>query len=355
MSEPGPKVARSLEDVAELEAAGAEVLLLTADAGVPDELRRALGRCREHFGTLTGVIHVAGVPAGGMVQRRTVAEAEGGARAQGPGDGPLAELVGPDTPAEERPELLVLYSSAVTAFGGIGEGDYCAANTVLDAYGAALAATRALHQGGVGRLGPVAARRLAGRRPRGRRRGLAERVSAYRERYGFAEEAGCALLDRIVTGGHGSVVAARQPLRDVLREWSAMIDLDALVGAGGGAWRGAVPAAAAAHRVRGAQDRDRDQDRRAVAGLSRHRAGRRVRPVLRPRQATPWSAWPWCSPSRRSSACPSRPRCCSSTRPSRSSRRRWSGRTTSTARRHLLHQLGPGAARRRRRADGQPG
>ncbi|MEU7739175.1 SDR family NAD(P)-dependent oxidoreductase [Nonomuraea sp. NPDC049158] len=230
LPEPGGKVARSLADVAELEAAGAEVLLLTADAGVPDELRRALRRCREHFGTLTGVVHAAGVPAGGMVQRRTVAEAGAVLAPKVMAMGPLAELVGPDTPAGERPELLVLYSSAVTAFGGIGEGDYCAANTVLDAYGEALAATAPSTRVVSVAWGPWQhddwqADSLKGASS------LAQRVTAYRERYGFAEEAGCAFLDRIVTGGHGSVLTARQPLRDILRDWSSMIDLDALVGA----------------------------------------------------------------------------------------------------------------------------
>ncbi|MBT2230340.1 type I polyketide synthase [Nonomuraea sp. NEAU-A123] len=224
------KVARSLENVAELEAAGAEVLLLTADVGVPDELRGALRRCREHFGALTGVIHAAGVPAGGMVQRRTVAEAGAVLAPKVLAMGPLAELVGAGTPAEERPELLVLYSSAVTAFGGIGEGDYCAANTVLDAYGEALAAsapstTVVSVAWGTWQHDDWQVESLKGAS------GLAQRVAAYRERYGFAEEAGCAFLDRIVTGGHGSVLAARQPLRDVLRDWSAMFDLDALVGA----------------------------------------------------------------------------------------------------------------------------
>ncbi|MEU4226851.1 SDR family NAD(P)-dependent oxidoreductase [Nonomuraea sp. NPDC026600] len=229
-AEPGGKVARSLKDVAELEAAGAEVLLLTADVGVPDELRGALRRCREHFGVLTGVVHAAGVPAGGMVQRRTVAEAGAVLAPKVLAMGPLAELVGPGTPAGERPELLVLYSSAVTAFGGIGEGDYCAANTVLDAYGEALAAsapsTRVVSVAwGTWQHDDWQVESLKGASS------LTQRVTAYRKRYGFAEEAGCAFLDRLVTGGHGSVLAARQPLRDVLRDWSAMFDLDALVGA----------------------------------------------------------------------------------------------------------------------------
>ena len=226
----GSRAERSLRDVGELQAAGAEVLLLTADAGVPAELRAALRRCREHFGALHGVIHAAGVPAGGIVQRRTVQQAGAVLAPKVLAMGPLAELVGPGTPTEQRPEVLVLYSSAVTAFGGIGESDYCAANTVLDAYGEALSATAPSTRVVTVAWGPwrhddwqADGLAAAG--------GLAERVRSYRERYGFDDDAGCALLDRLVTAGHGSVLAVRQPLREVLRDWSEMIDMNALVGA----------------------------------------------------------------------------------------------------------------------------
>ncbi|MEV4218610.1 SDR family NAD(P)-dependent oxidoreductase [Nonomuraea sp. NPDC049725] len=215
-------------DVAALTAAGAEVLLLTADAGVPDELRAALRRARERFGRLHGVIHAAGLPAGGLLQRRTTAEA---ARVLAPkvyAMGPLAELTGPGTPEEERPELLVLYSSAVTAFGGIGEGDYCAANTVLDAYGQALDAAAPATRVVSVAWGPWQHDVWQSENLKGSG-GLAERVADYRARYGFADDAGCALLDRIVAGGHGSVMAVRQPLRDVLASWTSMLDLDGLL------------------------------------------------------------------------------------------------------------------------------
>jgi acyl carrier protein len=145
---------------------------------------------------------------------------------------PLAELVGPGTPAELRPELLVLYSSAITAFGGIGEGDYCAANAVLDAYGAALAATAPSTRVLAVAWGPwqhddwqVAA--LAGAGPVGD--GLAGRVRAHRRKYGFGDEQGCAFLDRLIAVGHGSLLAVRQPVRASLREWSAILDLSDLV------------------------------------------------------------------------------------------------------------------------------
>ncbi|MBG0813141.1 type I polyketide synthase [Planomonospora sp. ID82291] len=233
------RAAGTLRDVAELEALGVEVLLLTADAGVPGQLRDVLRRAREHFGRLHGVIHAAGLPSGGMVRRRTPAEARRVLAPKVLAMGPLAELVGPGTPAEDRPEVLVLYSSAVTAFGGVGEADYCAANTVLDAYGQALAATAPSTRVVSVAWGPwrhdvwqsEGLTAAAGG-------GLAERVADYRARYGFSDEAGCAFLDRILAGGHGGVMAVRQPLHAVLRAWTSMLDLDGLVDAAAAAPRG---------------------------------------------------------------------------------------------------------------------
>jgi acyl transferase domain-containing protein len=229
-----PKTARSLSDVAELEAAGAQVLLLAADVGVPAELRAALASCREHYGALDGIVHAAGVPAGGMVARRTPAEAAEVLAPKVLALGPLAELTGPDTPAELRPELLVLYSSAITAFGGIGEADYCAANTVLDAYGAALAATAPSTRVITVSWGPWQhddwqAEGLAGAGSAGD--GLAGRVREHREKYGFADDAGCAFLGQLIGTGLGSVLAVRQPVQDSLREWSSILDIGALVSA----------------------------------------------------------------------------------------------------------------------------
>ena len=228
---PTEHTARTLRDVAELKRAGATVLLLTADAGVPDELRAALRRAREHFGSLHGVVHCAGVPGGGLTARQTAAEA---GRVLGPkvlAMGPLAELVGPDTPAELRPKLLVLYSSIATVFGSIGEGDYCAANSVLDAYGTALAAAATQTQ-----VVSVAwgqwqhddwQTELTGTV-------FAEQLD-YRKRYGFADEAGCALLDRLIDSVGGSVVAPAQQLPQARREWAALSDLEEMVDAATGA------------------------------------------------------------------------------------------------------------------------
>lgn len=213
--------------VAELRAEGAEILLLDADTGQPDQLRAAFAACRERFGALHGVVHAAGVAASGMLQRQTVEQGHAVISPKLFAMSALAELVSPATPAELRPELLVLYSSAISSFGGIGEGDYCAANTALDSYGAALAASAPSTRVLTVAWGPWQHDEwqvtTAG--------GLAERAKQYRLRYGFGDEEGCAFLDRMLAVADGSVLAVRQSMADARAEWSAVLDLDALTGA----------------------------------------------------------------------------------------------------------------------------
>src|SRR6185503_14134949 len=76
----------------------AEVLQLKADVSKPDELRSALKHCLQHYGELTGVLHVAGVPASGMLDRQSLAGAHAVLEPKVLALGPLAELLGPDVP-----------------------------------------------------------------------------------------------------------------------------------------------------------------------------------------------------------------------------------------------------------------
>ena len=211
----GPRVERSRQDVAELRDAGAEVLTLTADAGAPDQLRAALNVATKHFGELTGIIHAAGLPGGGLTARQTPA---GARRVLAPKVLAMGPLV------EARPKVLVLFSSIATVVGGVGEADYCAANSVADAYGASLSTASTVDT----QVVTVAwghwqhddwATEATG----------ADRL-AYRKRYGFADEAGCAVLDRLVAGGvRGTVVALRQDLAGMRRDLATLNDLGGLV------------------------------------------------------------------------------------------------------------------------------
>ncbi|WP_410606658.1 type I polyketide synthase [Amycolatopsis sp. lyj-109] len=190
----------------------AEVLVLNADTGVPDQLAEALAEAKKRFGELDSIVHAAGLPGGGLAQRRT---AEDMHRTLAP----KVRAVGPLLAA--RPRRLVLFSSIVTVVGGIGEADYCAANSVLDAHGAALstADTQVVTVAWGHWQHDAWADAATG-----------EARLAYRRRYGFTAEAGCALLDKLAGHGvRGTVVALRQDLPTARRELAALNDLGGLI------------------------------------------------------------------------------------------------------------------------------
>ncbi|MFB9683538.1 type I polyketide synthase [Amycolatopsis plumensis] len=196
-------------DLAELQA---EVLVLKADAGVPEQLAEALTEAKARFGELDSIVHAAGLPGGGLAQRRS---AEDMHRTLAP----KVNAVGPLLDA--RPRRLVLFSSIVTVVGGIGEADYCAANSVLDAHGAALstADTQVVTVAWGHWQHDAWADAATG-----------EARLAYRRRYGFTAEAGCALLDKLAGHGfRGTVVALRQDLPAARRELAALNDLGGLL------------------------------------------------------------------------------------------------------------------------------
>ncbi len=192
--------------------APAEVLVLKADTGIPEQLTAALVEATLRFGEPDSIVHAAGLPGGGLAQRRT---AEDMHRTLAP----KVEAVRPLLAA--RPRRLVLFSSIVTVVGGIGEADYCAANSVLDAHGAALstADTQVVTVAWGHWQHDSWADAATG-----------EARLAYRRRYGFTAEAGCALLDKLAGNGvRGTVVALRQDLPAARRELAELNDLGGLL------------------------------------------------------------------------------------------------------------------------------
>lgn len=127
-------VRRRIDAVRELEALGAEVALLTADVADPAALGSALDQVRERFGALHGVIHAAGVPAGGLLQLKTREDAERVLRPKVAGALALHHALRAHALSAQPLDFLALYSSSVVALGGLGESDYCAANAFLDAF-----------------------------------------------------------------------------------------------------------------------------------------------------------------------------------------------------------------------------
>ena len=310
------------------------MLLLTADVGVPDQLRRgAAARAGSTSARCTGVIHAAGLPAGGMLQRRPWPRPRACSRPKVLAMGPLAELVGPGTPA----------GRTAGAAGAVLLGDHrrSAASARATTAPPTPSWTRTAPRWPPSRPSTRVLSVAWGPwqhddwqvepRPAG---GLAERVAAYRARYGFADDgrlraAGPDRGRRPRQRGGGAAAAARGDARLVRHARPGRPDRRGR----GRAGRRAVPAPAAAHRVR----RRRGPKRRptmaeAVAAPTSASTGSACTTRSSTSAATRWSAWPWCSPlSRRLGRRDRRPRCCSNTRPSRSSPPPWTAKAARTA------------------------
>ncbi len=201
------RISRILLGVEQLQAAGAQVLTVRADVSNPDDVDAAFRTVREEFGRINAVIHAAGVPGRGLLQSKTRAEAAAVLAPKVTGTLNLAAALRADPP-----DLLVLYSSAVTALGGIGEGDYGAANAFLDAFAAA--------EDGRGEV----ARRVvsAGWAPwqhdswqadaYADAPELRDLVGRNRSDFGFTDDEGLDALGQIVAAGHPHLYVLNQPL-----------------------------------------------------------------------------------------------------------------------------------------------
>jgi len=128
--EAADNASRQIRQIQDIEALGAEVLVLPADVADEAQMRVVIQQAIATFGTIHGVLHAAGVPASGLMQLKTPEMAASVLAPKVVGTLVL-ERVLQDIPLD----FLVLFSSmsSITG-GGPGQVDYCAANAFLDAY-----------------------------------------------------------------------------------------------------------------------------------------------------------------------------------------------------------------------------
>jgi acyl transferase domain-containing protein len=127
-------VRRGIEAVREIEQTGAEVFPAAADVTDHRAMKKILAEAVRRFGPIRGVIHAAGIPGEGILQLKHVDAAKGILAPKVWGTRVLEELLG-----GTKLDFFVLCSSIASILGGIGLGDYCAANAFLDAYAAGTA------------------------------------------------------------------------------------------------------------------------------------------------------------------------------------------------------------------------
>jgi acyl transferase domain-containing protein/thioesterase domain-containing protein len=136
------RLLRLLRQLLALEAAGAEVLTLSADVQDAAAMAQAVAECRARFGALHGVFHAAGVLEDGALHAKTP-DSIGrvlGAKAQGAQV--LHDVLPPGTL-----DFWAVFSSTSVYLGGPGQIDYVAGNAFADALAASRADGLSIHWG----------------------------------------------------------------------------------------------------------------------------------------------------------------------------------------------------------------
>lgn len=121
---------RQIRQLQEIEAQGSQVWIAQADVTNEAEMRQLLQEVQAAWGApVQGVIHAAGVPAGGLVQLKTTDVIENVLAAKMQGTRTLYNAL------QGQPlDFFILCSSLTSVIGRLGQVDYTAANAFMDAF-----------------------------------------------------------------------------------------------------------------------------------------------------------------------------------------------------------------------------
>ncbi len=122
-------ISRKIQKVLELQELGAEVLVISADVTNSEQMQQAIAQAQGQFGQLNGVIHAAGVPGGGVIQRKTPEMAQSILAPKVKGTLVLDSIL-----KDIQLDFFVLCSARTGILGGFGQVDYVGANAFLDAF-----------------------------------------------------------------------------------------------------------------------------------------------------------------------------------------------------------------------------
>ena len=112
-----------------IEGFGGQIMVASADVTSRDQMQAVVARAREQFGDIHGIVHSAGIPAGGIIELKTRAAAEAVLAPKVSGT-----LVLEDIFKNAKLDFMALCSSLTATLGSAGQVDYTAANAFLDTY-----------------------------------------------------------------------------------------------------------------------------------------------------------------------------------------------------------------------------
>lgn len=120
-----------LRSLLALKAAGAEVMILTADVNDAGQVQQMLDKTLECFGQINGVMHSAGTAGEGVMVLKTKEVADAVLRPKVIGTENLLSVLSPYFKDNDA-DFIMLNSSTYSVTGGVGQIDYCAANNVMN-------------------------------------------------------------------------------------------------------------------------------------------------------------------------------------------------------------------------------
>lgn len=204
-----------------IEALGGEVLALQGDVADAARMAEIITQARAGFGELSGVIHAAGVPPGGLIHTKGLDTVEGIFRPKVMGALVLHRLLRGGTL-----DFFVVCSTRTAIVGDFGQVDHCAANAFLDAFAQRCAAEGSTHITSIN----WDAWRDVGQAATAAR---AEDFAAYREMLqasGISTAEGIDIFDRVLARAIPQIIVSTRDLSAVMAEAGRLIQ--ALTGGG---------------------------------------------------------------------------------------------------------------------------
>ena len=122
-------VKKKLRKIRQIEKNGGQVYVLSADVTDKKAMAKGIHKAMEKLGSINGVIHAAGLPGEGILQLKRKENAQKILAPKIQGTLILEKIL-----QDVELDFFMLCSSIASILGGIGLGDYCAANSFLDAY-----------------------------------------------------------------------------------------------------------------------------------------------------------------------------------------------------------------------------
>ncbi|ANY69432.1 hypothetical protein BBD42_25315 [Paenibacillus sp. BIHB 4019] len=123
------KAIQRIKAVREIEAMGAHVECYSLDIANMQQMEELVGGLRARYGRINGIVHGAGVGGDGFLYLKEEQVFNEVVHPKVFGTWILDKLT-----EQDRPDFFLMFSSMSSRFAVPGQGDYCAANTFLDAF-----------------------------------------------------------------------------------------------------------------------------------------------------------------------------------------------------------------------------